>query len=314
VVFTQLSIDNKVQTPATANSVLTQALEFTQAVVLPHNTKTLNVEFSALGYNTSQRNLFAVKLEGFDADWSPASNQHQATYTNLDPGTYVLRVKASNSDGIWNEQGSAIEFIIKPPPWRSSWAYVFYFLVIALGILALVQLARQGKALDQYKALSTLDPLTGIYNRTGIAAIVEGLFLNSEMKQGVSLIMLDVDHFKRINDRRGHEAGDRILQELVALVNRNIRSGDYFARWSGEEFILLCPSTPLTHAKKLAEKLRLACANYLFEANSAPLGVTLSIGIASCKPTDDFTGLLKRADSALYRAKNSGRNCIEVED
>ena len=78
---------------------------------------------------------------------------------------------------------------------------------------------------------------------------MEGLFANSEIKQGVSLIMLDLDHFKRINDRRGHEAGDRILQEVVALVNRNIRSGDYFARWSGEEFLLLCPSTPLTTQK-----------------------------------------------------------------
>ena len=131
----------------------------------------------------------------------------------------------------------------------SSWAYVLYTLAFVGIILAALQLRRQRKALDQYKALATHDPLTGIYNRAGIAAIVEGLFANSEIKQGVSLIMLDLDHFKRINDRRGHEAGDRILQEVVALVNRNIRSGDYFARWSGEEFLLLCPSTPLTHAK-----------------------------------------------------------------
>lgn len=314
VVFTELSIGNQVQIPGAPNSVLTQSLEFTGSLQLPHTTKTINVAFSALSYNTPLRNLFAYKLEGFDRDWSPVSTLRQAIYTNLDPGSYVLRVKAANSDGVWNEQGSSIRFDIKPPPWRSSWAYVIYTLALALILMAALQLAKQRKALDHYKALSTVDPLTGIYNRAGIAAIVEGLFLNAEIKQGVSLIMLDVDHFKRINDRRGHAAGDRILQELVALVNRNIRSGDYFARWSGEEFILLCPSTPLPHAKKLAEKLRLACANYLFEVNSAPLSVTLSIGVASCTPTDDFTQLLKRADSALYRAKNSGRNCIEVED
>lgn len=314
VVLTQLSIAQKPQIPGAAQSVLTQSLEFTQLLQLPYDTQTLNFEFSALSFNTPQRNQFAYKLEGFDSQWNYIGNQHQATYTNLDPGTYKLQVKAANSDGIWNEAGRSLEIVINPPPWRSSWAYVFYTLALALIVLASLQLAKQRKALDQYKALSTLDPLTGIYNRAGIAAIVEGLFINDEMKQGVSLLMLDVDHFKRINDRRGHEAGDRILQELVALVNRNIRSGDYFARWSGEEFILLCPSTTLPNAKKLAEKLRLACANYLFEANSAPLAVTLSIGIASCKPSDDFTQLLKRADSALYRAKNSGRNCIEIED
>ncbi|HMW70962.1 MAG TPA: two-component regulator propeller domain-containing protein [Cellvibrionaceae bacterium] len=314
VVLTQLTINNQVQIPSAAHSVLTQSLEFTQSLQLAYSTKILQVEFSALSYNTPQRNLFAYKLEGFDQEWNPSGNQHQATYTNLDPGTYVLRVKAANSDGVWNDQGRALQIIINPPPWRSSWAYLIYTLALAIIIVAARQLAKQRKALEQYKALSTVDTLTGIYNRAGIAAIVEGLFINSEIKQGVSLIMLDVDHFKRINDRRGHEAGDRILQELVALVNRNIRSGDYFARWSGEEFILLCPSTSLAHAKKLAEKLRLACANYLFEANSAPLAVTLSIGIASCKPTDDFSQLLKRADTALYRAKNSGRNCIEVED
>lgn len=314
VVLTQLTLGDQVQIPGAAGSVLNQSLEYTTSLHLPHTTKTLQVEFSALSYNAPQRNLFAYKLEGFDTDWHPASTQRQATYTNLDPGDYVLRVKAANSDGLWNEQGSTLHFRIKPPPWRSSWAYVLYTLAFVGIILAALQLRRQRKALDQYKALATHDPLTGIYNRAGIAAIVEGLFANSEIKQGVSLIMLDLDHFKRINDRRGHEAGDRILQEVVALVNRNIRSGDYFARWSGEEFLLLCPSTPLTHAKKLAEKLRLACANYLFEINSAPVSVTLSIGIASCKPEDDFTQLLKRADSALYRAKNSGRNCIEAEE
>ncbi len=314
VVLSQLSIDNQAQTPGTNHSVLNQALEFTPAINLPHTTQRIRVEFSALGYNTPQRNQFAYKLEGFDRDWNSVGTQHSATYTNIDPGAYVLRVKAANSDGIWNEEGTRLDITITPPPWRTSWAYAMYCLLIGGAIFVSVQLRKQSKTLDQYKALATVDPLTGIYNRVGIAAIVEGLFVNSEMKQGVSLIVLDVDHFKRINDRRGHDAGDRVLQELVALINRNIRSGDYLARWSGEEFILLCPSTNLNHAHKLAEKLRLACANYVFEANQAPLAVTLSIGIASCKPSDDFAQLLKRADSALYRAKNSGRNCIETED
>lgn len=313
VKLTQLRVGGIIQIPGAEKSALTQSLELTQQFELNYNPKTINFEFSALSYNAPQRNQFAYKLEGFDENWNYAGANNTATYTNLDPGNYVFRVKAANSGNVWNETGTSISFVIKPPPWLSSWAYFLYTSIIAFLILAGLQLAKQRRALDKYKALSTVDSLTGIYNRAGIAAIVEGLFLNSEMKQGLSLIMLDVDHFKRINDRRGHDAGDRILQELVALINRNIRAGDHLARWGGEEFILLCPSTPLENAKKLAEKLRLACANYLFEAGSAPVAVTLSIGIASCTCSDDFTNLLKRADSALNRAKNSGRNCIEVE-
>ncbi|MEY4589337.1 MAG: hypothetical protein RL497_1413 [Pseudomonadota bacterium] len=311
VVLTEFSVGHAEQIPGAPHSVLKKSIEETTEIHLTHKQNTLHFEFSALSFSSSQHNKYTYKLDGFEENWNTGNT---ATYTDLDSGRYVFRVKAANSDNVWNETGKHITLIIHPPFWRTTWAYFGYSLILIASVIYFMRKIKDSIAADKYKNLATMDPLTGIYNRVGIAAIVEGLFINSEMKQGVCLLMLDVDHFKRINDRRGHEAGDRILQELVVLINRNIRTGDYFARWGGEEFILLCPSTTLNNAKNLAEKLRLACANYFFEAKSAPIGVTLSIGIACCKPEDDFTLLLKRADNALYRAKNSGRNCIEVED
>ena len=125
-------------------------------------------------------------------------------------------------------------------------------------------------------------------------------------------MIFDIDHFKRINDKYGHAAGDTVLRELVTVVNANIRSGDHFARWGGEEFILLCSSTSLESACTLAEKIRSAVSGHLFDIKASPLSVTLSIGVTNCKAHDDFESTLKRADAALYGAKNYGRNLVEV--
>lgn len=152
------------------------------------------------------------------------------------------------------------------------------------------------------------DPLTGAYNRAGIEDSLTTAIHNWKYKQlPLSLLLLDVDHFKIVNDQYGHAVGDDVLRELSALVSNNIRAGDHFARWGGEEFILVCDNTKLAHAKELAEKLRELISNNSF---SHQLEVTVSIGVAQIKRNETLEALFNRADRALYRAKEGGRNRV----
>ena len=163
---------------------------------------------------------------------------------------------------------------------------------------------------DKFRRLSTVDALTNAFNRHGIEKIVESLDfrLNS-----TAVIMFDLDHFKRINDSRGHDAGDRVLQKIGDLVLKNTRNTDNFGRWGGEEFILICPTTTLEMASALAEKLRLVISECVFEPQ-APLQVTASFGVTAVLADEPFASAFKRMDEALYRAKHQGRNCVVLAE
>jgi diguanylate cyclase (GGDEF)-like protein len=126
-------------------------------------------------------------------------------------------------------------------------------------------------------------------------------------------MVVDIDHFKRINDRRGHDAGDRILQSISAIISKGIRPHDFLGRWGGEEFVVIMPSTRKEFALALAEKIRLMIYDTVFEAAN-PLSVTASFGVSDKLPGEDFATTFKRADKALYEAKAQGRNCCVLAD
>lgn len=167
---------------------------------------------------------------------------------------------------------------------------------------------------DKFRRLSTVDPLTQTYNRFGIDQIVTTLveFKESEKEDAnnpdFALIVIDIDHFKRINDRRGHDAGDRVLQAVAAIIAKAISRKDYLGRWGGEEFVVLIPNKRKEFAIAMAEKIRLSIDAALFEPDN-PLAVTASFGVSDRLPGEDFNDTFKRADIALYQAKAQGRNC-----
>lgn len=163
---------------------------------------------------------------------------------------------------------------------------------------------------DKFRKLSTVDALTNAFNRHGIEQIIESLEIRLN---ATSIIMLDLDHFKRINDRRGHDVGDRVLQKVSEIILKNTRSTDKLGRWGGEEFILICPNTSVGFALALAEKLRLVIFDGVFEADN-PIAVTASFGVAAVLPNEAFANAFKRADAALYEAKALGRNCVVVAE
>ncbi len=177
--------------------------------------------------------------------------------------------------------------------------------------------AMKSKVDELYSMTNTLeqkafkDNLTGINNRENFEDIFSIEIANAKQNNlPLSLIIFDVDHFKLINDTYGHQAGDIILKELVGLIADHIKNGDVFARWGGEEFVILTPSTEIVGAHNLAENLRKLVQAHMF--SYVEKEITLSFGIAQLGEDDDKKTLFEKADSAMYEAKKNGRNRIEM--
>lgn len=166
---------------------------------------------------------------------------------------------------------------------------------------------------DQFRRLSTVDPLTQAYNRFGIDQIVSTLTANETDRSlrhapDFALVIADIDYFKRINDLRGHDTGDRVLQQVASIINSAIRPQDFLGRWGGEEFVVIMPNTTKEFALAMAEKIRMLISDKTFELGN-PLSVTASFGVGEKSPNEDFATAFKRVDTALYEAKAQGRNC-----
>jgi len=176
---------------------------------------------------------------------------------------------------------------------------------------ALTEAMRQHEALqDELERLARTDPLTGLLNRRRMDELGDREIERSLRSSAPLAVMLaDVDHFKRINDRYGHAVGDEVLVEMAARLQSNVRGGDLVARWGGEEFCVLLVDTDDEGARLAAERVRRAVAQRPFETSAGPLKVTLSLGVVAL---DDgparLSGLLRQADAALYTAKHRGRD------
>ncbi|WP_374567709.1 GGDEF domain-containing protein [Ideonella sp.] len=197
---------------------------------------------------------------------------------------------------------------LKPMMQNLAIAQVIYvFVLLAIARLR-ADFYRSEATVEVMHQVASTDPLTGLLNRRAIA---DHLAANHALvRRGVhpmSVILIDVDHFKQINDRAGHAAGDEVLVTLSSLLGAQLRGSDRLARWGGEEFLLLVPATGLHAAHELAERIRQAAA-------AAPwrhgLAVTLSLGVAECRPDDSVDSLIGRADRALYAAKAAGRDRV----
>ncbi len=164
------------------------------------------------------------------------------------------------------------------------------------------------RALQQMERLAYTDRLTGAWNRRHLedSALIE---MSRAERHGfpVSLLIIDVDHFKALNDRHGHAVGDRVLVDLVCRIRSGIRRTDTVTRWGGEEFVVLAPDTPLHEAERLAHKIRDHVAAATFGEN---LAVTVSIGVAEYECGAGFESWFADADRALYKAKSGGRNSV----
>ncbi len=166
---------------------------------------------------------------------------------------------------------------------------------------------------------SITDPLMGIYNRRYLdRRLVDEERRARRYDLPLSVLMIDIDRFKDVNDKYGHQLGDRILQELGKLITDTVRSTDIIARYGGEEILVIAPNTPVGTAARLADRLRLAVecavlATQIVDGDSKALRITVSIGVAHLKQDNhDARALLQSADESMYRAKREGRNRVAI--
>ena len=158
------------------------------------------------------------------------------------------------------------------------------------------------------------DPLTGLSNRRHIEPQLEGETARAMRHRApFSLLMADLDHFKRVNDQYGHDAGDEVLREVARRLKDLLRTEDRPARWGGEEFLVLLTDTDVEQAGIVAEKIRAGIADTPIEVNGQAIDMTISIGVAAHHDESDPLDLIRRADQALYRAKDAGRNRVCVD-
>lgn len=167
----------------------------------------------------------------------------------------------------------------------------------------------------QYRSKAETDALTGLHNRAWFEEVFpKQLELCERTGQQVSLLMVDIDHFKKVNDEYGHTGGDEALRHMGQLLRRNLRSTDLCARYGGEEMIVLMPGTEVVHAHLTAERLRESVASTpLRLQDGRELVIQVSGGIAQWQPGTSLNDLIRSADQALYKAKEGGRNRIEMQ-
>lgn len=182
----------------------------------------------------------------------------------------------------------------------------------AYGAIALTNDERTRELLDTNKELARLsitDRLTGLFNRLRLDQVLEDRVLHSRRYSSCfSIVLLDIDHFKSVNDKYGHPVGDQVLVDVARLLAEGTREVDVVGRWGGEEFLIICPDTAFDGAMAAAEKLRGLIASHSFDIVGYK---SASFGVTTVRPNDTIPTMMARADEALYRCKANGRNCVE---
>ena len=191
---------------------------------------------------------------------------------------------------------------------------VFLYACVGVTFLSLgFVLMHTERAYQDLRRLAAIDPLTGVLGRSGLVEQGQRLFAEMRRHQRpLSALLIDLDHFKAVNDSLGHEAGDRLLRHLVERARLVLRGGDVLARLGGDEFVALLPGTEALGARVVAERLRQALDAAHLVVRGADLPAPLSIGVAQAREDDGLESLLERADQAMYRAKRAGRDRVEL--
>ncbi|HEY1089847.1 MAG TPA: GGDEF domain-containing protein, partial [Burkholderiaceae bacterium] len=310
-----------------------------------------SAEFAAMDLSAPARNRYRYRLEDFDADWVEADARLRvAAYGNLAPGQYLLRVQGSNRVGDWSPSELLLEVQVQPRWYETWWARVLQGLLLLAALGGIVHLrtrilqrrqhelerrvqertAELEKLTQALAEASLVDPLTGLHNRRFLGQHIEtdvALALRRHedpllhhhgappLDADMIFFLIDIDHFKQVNDGLGHAAGDAVLVQVGERLRQVFRDTDHLVRWGGEEFLAVARASTRSHAAELAERVRAAIAGTPFVlADGRQTLQTCSIGYA-CLPlmpgtprAQGWEAAVELADAALFDAKRAGRN------
>jgi diguanylate cyclase (GGDEF)-like protein len=302
---------------------------------LPYAFQRLRIEVGPASFHPGVH--YQYRLDPVDERWSVWRDEPFLEYTNLAEGRYTFRVHTRGASGQIGKEKSWT-FTVLPPWYRASWAVVLWIALAALLVAVLVSLrtrslrrqaetlrarvAEQTIALREANAqlakLAVSDDLTGIPNRREFERALAAEWERAIRHQApLALIFLDLDHFKTLNDTRGHQAGDECLRQVGFVLSDEIRgSGDVVARYGGEEFALLLPATDAPGAAIVAERLRQTIERMHVDSGAPHHIITASFGVAAIMPAREIepSTLVAHADRALYAAKRGGRNCVRIDN
>jgi diguanylate cyclase (GGDEF)-like protein len=300
------------------------------------NASPLIISMAALNFSDADRTLFRYRLLGLESEWIE-TKQETLRYPRLDPGSYRFQAETVDVNEGATSQIAEIDFQIAPRWWQSRYLFLALAVVVSFSVVLVwrwrvhrlmgqkqqleIAVRRRTDDLEREKAellhareqmrhYAEHDDLTGLWNHR---IIVERLRIEVQRsrREGIplSVILVDLDHFKRINDTFGHPAGDLALKEMGAIFLHSVRSYDWVGRYGGEEFLLILPGSNFASARIRAEQLRTAVESARVEYRERPIGMTASFGVASGLPSE-YESLIHAADEALYQAKKDGRNCV----
>ncbi|MGV8961463.1 MAG: diguanylate cyclase [Stenotrophomonas sp.] len=317
---------------------------------LPAQVERISVEYAGLGFRAPDKMRYRYRLEGFDADWVEAGTRTEAIYTNLAPGNYRLRMQAMALPLDWSRSErigeTSLLLEIAPPLWRRPWVLALGSLALLGSVLALwgwrtARYRQQERSLQQEIAArtrelseknhaleqagrerdgvlrklahqATHDALTGLPNRRAADAHLQKMLQQAKERAApLTVALVDLDHFKQINDHYGHDAGDQVLCDVAGLLRLRLGEEQFAARHGGEEFLIVLRDTALSDAMPLLRELCARAARLPLAEIGPHANITISIGAAELTGGQDTVRtLLAAADRQLYRAKNEGRNRV----
>jgi diguanylate cyclase (GGDEF)-like protein len=309
------------------------------SIALSKSERSFTVDFAALDFSAPQRLVYRHRLDGLDEDWTVMGvAQHSLTYSRVPPGQYTLRVGVMSAQGQWNTRELRLPVTVLPALYQQAWfqtlavvaVLAFLYVAYRLRVRQLRERERELEQLVQHRTgelaekneqlqqASLTDPLTGLRNRRYLEQTIEAdleIAARGGADRDLLIVMIDLDHFKSVNDQYGHAAGDAVLVQLADLLRRTFRTSDAIVRWGGEEFVVVVRFVDRIHAMDLSEKLRSAVASHRFALpDGSAIQRTCSIGFAAWPFSPavpralGWERVIDLADAALYIAKHASRN------